>query len=128
MAQLDQWAIRMHEKIEERHNELHMTFDQIEKKFQENKDDVKIHLEENVSCVLRKQLEEFEINNQQMKKANQELNLLQNFVHLFNNQQLITININTENQMILNQPTIICSDIIVDGLNFNPSDETTSRK
>jgi hypothetical protein len=51
------------------------------------------------------------------------------------NQQLIRINIDAENEMILNPPTIICSDIIVDGLNvkenspekIDPSNQQTNK-
>jgi hypothetical protein len=122
MAQLDKWAATMHEKTEQRRNVLHLTLDQFEKKIEEKQDDMKTHLEndlqENVGCVLKKELEQFEMNKQQVEKASQKLNLLEIFVHSLNNQQLITINIHPENQMILNPPTILCSDIIVDGLNL----------
>jgi hypothetical protein len=129
-----------------------MTLDQFEKKCEEKKDDVKIYLEsdleKNADCIVRKQSKKFEISTQKVENANQKLNLLENLFYSLNNQQLISININVENKMILNPPVILCSDIIVDGLNLeknspekvdssdqqtkktfdDPSDETSSRK
>jgi len=60
------------------------------KKIKEKSDHLKIYLEnhlgQNVDQILKEQLEKFEIDKSQIDEANQEFNLLENLLHLFNNQ------------------------------------------
>lgn len=120
--QLDQWATTMHSKIEQIHHDLQMTLEHCEKKIHDNSDQLKKYLsndlEQHVGSVLTEQLQQFEIDKSQIEKANLEYNRLENLFNLFNNQQLITMVVNTENEVNLNPPVIIGSDIVMDGLNL----------
>jgi hypothetical protein len=121
--QLDQWATTLHTKIDQIHNELQLALDHFDKKIQEKSDQLKTylttHLEQNVGFILTEQLQKVEINKPQVEKATLEYHRLENLFHSFHNRPLITMAIDTENQKALNPPTIICSDILTDGLNLN---------
>jgi hypothetical protein len=124
---LDQWAAIMHAKIDQIHNELQMTLDQYDKKFEEKLNYWKINLasqlEQNVGCILTEQLQKYEIETPHVEKACLEFCRLEDVFHSFSNQQLITMAIDVENQMTLNPPMIVCSDIVVDGLNLTENSQ-----
>ncbi len=99
-----------------------MTLDHFDQKLQDKNAQLKEYLgnelEQNVGCILKEQLQEFEIDKSKVDKANLEYNRLEKLFNSYNNQQLITMVIDSENQMTLNPPTIICSDILMDELNL----------
>jgi hypothetical protein len=138
MTQLDEWASKMHTKIDQTQNDLQITLDEFDKNFKEKKNRLKQvfqdHLKTNID-LLKEQLKEFEIERSCIDDTNQKFFLLQNLFHKFNNEQLITLVIDKEQQMILNPPIFIYSDIIVDRLipkenpqeKVNVSDQQTNK-
>jgi hypothetical protein len=119
---LDQWAAALHAKINQIRDELQMTLDHFDQKLQDKNAQLKEYLgnelELNVGCILKEQLQQFEIDKSKVDKANLEYNRLEKLFNSYNNQQLITMVIDSENQITLNPPTIICSDILMDGSNL----------
>ena len=132
---LKQWAATMHAKIDQARHELQIKLDECDKKIEEKKDQWRIylgtHLEQNVGCILTEELQKYEIDALQMNKARAEFFRLQNLFHTLNNQQLINLIEDGENQMFLNLPIIVCSNIVFEGLdslnllyeNIDPSDQ-----
>jgi len=122
MNHLNQWATALHTKINQIRDELQITLDHFDKKLQDKNDQLKTYfrneLEQNVGCILTEQIQQFEIDKPKVEKANLEYNRLEKLFNSYNNQQLITMVINSENEINLNPPTIICSDILMDELNL----------
>ena len=76
-------------------------------------------LERNVAGILTGQLQEFEINKSEVEKAASEFTRLEMILNSFNNRQLITMILNSENQLNLCPPSFACSDILFDKMNFS---------
>jgi hypothetical protein len=118
LAQLDQWIATIHSKINQIRTELQTTLVHFENKIRERSEQLKFYLrnelEHKVGCILTEQLQEFEINKLQIDKAALDFIRLENLFNSYNNRQLITMINNSENQINLNPPSFVCSDILID--------------
>ena len=120
----------MHAQIDQARNELLTTLEEFNKEIEEKKDQWKTYLadqlEQNVGCLLTEELQNYESDGMQMKNARLEYIRLQKLFHSLNNQQLITMTHDTDDQVILHPPLIVCSDIFVNGFNFMENFQVTN--
>jgi len=119
---LNQWAAAMHAQVDHARNELLMSLDQFNKEIEQKKDQWKTYLgnqlEQNVGCALTDELQKYESDGVEVEKARMEFIRLQKMFHSLNNRQLITMTNDTDNQMVLHPPLIVCADIVVNGLDM----------
>jgi hypothetical protein len=130
VAELNQWISTVHAKVDQIRIELEMTLVHFEDKLHERSDQLKSYLrnelENKVGCILTEQLQEFEVSKAQVEKAGMEFVRLENIFNSFNNRQLITMISNSDNPVVLNPPTFVCSDILINEFHMPEDNQETT--
>ncbi len=113
---IDQWATKMHMKIDQKREELQIKLNQLDRQIEANKNDwriaIKTDIEMKVGCVLTELLEKYEIDGMKFNKAREDLVYLKKLFDLFDKEQLISIDNHEEKQMNFISPQLNFSSVI----------------
>ncbi|CAF1008827.1 unnamed protein product [Rotaria sordida] len=119
---IDQWAAAMHAKINQKHYELEAELNCYEQQIETNQDQWKKSLENRlttkIGCKLEEQLQKYEVNGMEFKKACHELEHVRELFYLFNSKPLISVTHNDDNQINLNEPCLVFETNIKSGIDW----------
>ncbi|CAF4963020.1 unnamed protein product, partial [Rotaria sp. Silwood1] len=109
----------MHDKIDQKYNELRMTIEQFHTLIELKKDHWKIELanrmEVNIGYVLMEQLQKDEVDGVEVNKALDEFFRITHLYNLLNNHSLIDVINEEDNPVDLKAPRLIFPNVDIDG-------------
>ncbi|CAF3740898.1 unnamed protein product [Rotaria sp. Silwood1] len=112
----------MHDKIDQKYNELRMTIEQFHTLIELKKDHWKIELanrmEVNIGYVLMEQLQKDEVDGVEVNKARDEFFRITHLYNLLNNHSLIDVINEEDNPVDLKAPRLIFPNVDIDGFTW----------